>query len=70
MFWILQANIMLEYSLDEAEALLQKNLSQAKLALDAVSNGNPITILVNMCVNAYISKLVLQRLLNSSDHPV
>ena len=70
MFCVLQANIMLEYSLDEAEALLQKNLSQAKLALDAVSNGNPITILVNMCVNAYISKLVLQRLLNSSDHPV
>ena len=70
MFCVLQANIMLEYSLDEAEALLQKNLSQAKLALDAVSNGNPITILVNMCVNAYISKLVLHRLLNSSDHTV
>ena len=44
MFWILQANIMLEYSLDEAEALLQKNLSQAKLALDAVSNGGMLPI--------------------------
>lgn len=28
---------MLEYSLDEAEALLDKNLSQAKSALDVVS---------------------------------
>lgn len=28
---------MLEYSLDEAQALLEKNLSQAKQALETVS---------------------------------
>jgi len=32
----LGANIMLEYSLDEAQALLEKNLSQAKQALETV----------------------------------
>ncbi|XP_067946053.1 prefoldin subunit 3-like [Watersipora subatra] len=34
----LGANIMLEYSLEEAQALLEKNLSQAKSALDVVED--------------------------------
>ncbi len=33
---LLQDNVMLEYSMDDADALLEKNLSAAKLSLDNV----------------------------------